>query len=206
MPEYSGFILAGGRSSRMGADKAFLELDGRTLLARALDLLGALTPEVWIVGPRTKFARHGRVIEDVYAGRGPLAGIHAALSSSATELNLILAVDLPFVPERLLRFMIEQASASDAVATVPHIAGGYQPLCGVYRRSFATMAAAALESGKNKIDALFAPTTTRILEESELSRFAFSPEMFENLNTREDLRRASRAQHDESQPKLSRGS
>jgi len=190
MPDFSGFVLAGGRSRRMGTDKAFVELDGRTLLTRALDLLHALTDNVGIVGPAAKFAAYGPVIEDAYAGRGPLAGIHAALISSTTELNLILAVDLPFVTEPLLRFLIEQAHAPDALVTVPRIAGGYQPLCAVYRRGFAPLAQAALESGKNKIDALFAATTTHILEESELSRFAFGAAMFENLNTPEDLRRA----------------
>jgi molybdopterin-guanine dinucleotide biosynthesis protein A len=190
MPDLSGFVLAGGRSRRMGTDKAFLQLDGRTLLARVLDLLDALTPQVGIVGPAAKFTAYGLVIEDVYAGRGPLAGIHAALTSSTTELNLIMAVDLPLVTESLLRFLVEQARASDAVVTVPRIAGGYQPLCAVYRRAFAPLAQAALESGKNKIDALFAPATTRILEESELNRFAFGAAMFENLNTPEDLRRA----------------
>ncbi|MGO9212202.1 MAG: molybdenum cofactor guanylyltransferase [Terriglobales bacterium] len=190
MPDFSAFVLAGGRSSRMGSDKAFLRFEGRTLLARALDLLRALTPEVRIVGPAAKFAPYGRVIEDVYPGRGPLAGIHAALSASTAELNLILAVDLPFVSEALLRFIVEQAGGADAVVTVPRIAGGFQPLCAVYRCAFAPLAQAALEAGRNKIDALFAAATTRILEEPELSRFAFSAAMFDNLNTPEDLRRA----------------
>jgi molybdopterin-guanine dinucleotide biosynthesis protein A len=190
MPDFSAFVLAGGRSSRMGTDKALLQFDGHALLARALDRLHALTPEVRIVGPAAKFAAYGPVIEDIYPGRGPLAGIHAALTSSVTELNLILAVDLPFVTDSLLRFIAEQARACHAVVTVPRIGGGYQPLCAVYRRAFAPLAAAALEAGKNKIDALFAATITRILEESELGRFAFSAAMFENLNTPEDLRRA----------------
>ena len=190
MPDLSAFVLAGGRSSRMGTDKAFLQFGGRTLLVRALDLLRALTPEVRIVGSAAKFAPHGRVIEDIYASRGPLAGIHAALSASTTELNLVLAVDLPFVSEALLRFIVEQARAASAVVTVPRIAGGYQPLCAVYRRTFGPLAQAALEAGRNKIDALFAATTRRIVEEPELSRFAFSAAMFDNLNTPEDLRRA----------------
>lgn len=175
----------------MGTDKAFLQFEGQTLLARALNLLRALTSEVRIVGPASKFAPHGFVIEDVYPDRGPLGGIHAALSASTTELNLILAVDLPFVNEALLRFIIEQARTADAVITVPRIAGGYQPLCAVYRHAFMTLAQAALEAGRNKIDSLFATTTTRVLEEDELRRFAFSPAMFDNLNTPEDLRRAT---------------
>ena len=190
MADLSAFVLAGGRSSRMGSDKAFIELEGRTLLARALDLLRAITPEVSLVGPADKFAAYGSVIEDVFAGCGPLAGIHAALSASMTELNLMLAVDLPFVPQSLLRFIVEQARASDMLVTVPRIAGGFQPLCAVYRRGFAPLAETALKAGNNKIDALFASTTVRILEEPELGRFAFSACMFENLNTLEDLRRA----------------
>lgn len=189
MADCSGFVLAGGRSRRMGTDKAFLEFRGRTLLARSLDLLRAVTTEVRIVGPGEKFAAYGPVIEDVYPGRGPLAGIHAALTASTTDLNLILAVDLPLVTEALLRFLIEQAGGCAATVTVPRIAGGYQPLCAVYRRAFAPVAQAALESGNNKIDALFATTTPRVLEESELSRFAFHAAMFENLNSPEDLRR-----------------
>ncbi len=191
MADLSAFVLAGGRSSRMGADKAFLRLDGRTLLERTLDLLRGLTPEVYIVGPAEKFGAYGQVIEDRYAGRGPLAGIHAALIASKSELNLILAVDLPRVDERLLRFVLGQAEASQAMVTVPYIAGGYQPLCAVYWREFASLAEAALKTGKNKIDALFSQTNTRVLEEAELSRFAFGAAMFENLNTPEDFRRVS---------------
>jgi len=191
MPDFSGFVLAGGRSSRMGSDKAFLEFNGCTLLARALDLLHRLTPEVRIVGPAAKFAAYAPVVEDIYTGRGPLAGIHAALTSSPTDLNLMLAVDLPFVAESLMQFIVERAQCSDAVVTVPRIAGGYQPLCAVYRRAFAPLAQAALESGRNKIDALFSDANTRVLEESELRQFAFEARMFENLNTPEDLRRAA---------------
>jgi len=191
MPDFSAFVLAGGRSSRMGSDKVFLEFNGRTLLARALDLLHRLTPEVRIVGPAAKFAAYAPVVEDIYNGRGPLAGIHAALASSASELNLMLAVDLPLVTEPLLQFIVERARASNAVVIVPRIAGGYQPLCAVYRRAFAPLAQAALDSGKNKIDALFSATNTRVLEESELQQFAFHAAMFENLNTPEDLRRAA---------------
>jgi molybdenum cofactor guanylyltransferase len=190
MEHLSGFVLAGGRSSRMGSDKALLQFNGRILLLRTLDLLRALTPDVRIVGPAEKFAPYGRTVEDLYAGCGPLAGIHAALSASSTDLNLILAVDLPFLTEPLLRFLAQQACATDAIVVVPRIAGGYQPLCAVYRRAFEQLAKAALESKKNKIDALFASTSARIVDEAELRRVGFTPAMFENLNTPEDLRRA----------------
>src|SRR5437899_1580697 len=93
----TAFVLAGGKSIRMGRDKAFLQLGDRTLLLRALDLASTVAAEVRIVGDATKLAAFGPVVEDVYRERGPLAAIHAALLSTTTELNLMLAVDLPFL-------------------------------------------------------------------------------------------------------------
>jgi len=186
----AAFILAGGKSTRMGADKAFLDLAGQTLLARALDLARAVTAEIRIVGDPQKFLTFGRVVEDVYAGRGPLAGIHAALLHASTELNLMLAVDLPFVETRFLEYLVSAASQSGAIVTVPHAAGGWQPLCAVYRREFAPVAERALRKGKNKIDSLFTQVETRVIREEELSRMGFAANMFRNLNTPREFEQA----------------
>ena len=113
------FILAGGKSTRMGADKAFVTLDGRTLLARALELARSLTPDVRIVGDPAKFAAFAPVVEDIFRECGPLGGIHAALRASQTELNLILAVDVPFVSAALLQYLIARArNSGNATVTV----------------------------------------------------------------------------------------
>jgi molybdopterin-guanine dinucleotide biosynthesis protein A len=186
----TAFVLAGGKSSRMGSDKAFLTLGEETLLSRALRIAGAVTKKVQIVGDARKFATFGHVVEDVYRGRGPLGGIHAALASSATQWNLMLAVDLPFVGAEFLRYLLVQARESDATVTVPRAGGGLQPLCAAYQRRFAEVAEAALLEGKNKIDALFAKVVTRVIEEDELARAGFSAEMFRNLNTPEELEKA----------------
>lgn len=174
----------------MGAEKAFLMLDGRTLLQRALELAGMVAEDVQIVGAQEKFGVFAPVVEDRYAGRGPLGGIHAALSASSSEFNLILAVDLPFLEKRFLEYLLTEARAANATVTVPRAAGGLQPLCAVYRLEFGALAEPALAAGRNKIDTLFAQTTVRIIEEDELARFAFSAAMFDNLNTREEWQRA----------------
>lgn len=192
MSDLTAFVLAGGKSTRMGAEKAFLLLEGRSLLQRALDLTRPVAEKVQIIGPADKFSAFAPVVEDRYASRGPLGGIHAALSVTRTEFNLMLAVDLPFVEERFLRYLAEQARASNATVTVPRAAGGLQPLCAVYRRQFAQLAEPALAAGRNKIDTLFAGTPIRIIEEDELARFAFSPAMFDNLNTPEEWEQARR--------------
>ena len=80
-----------------------------------------------IAGGATKFAAFGPVVEDVYPQRGPLGGIHAALRHSISELNLMLAVDLPFVEPGFLHYLISQARESRATITVPQAAGRWQP-------------------------------------------------------------------------------
>jgi len=191
----AAFILAGGKSSRMGEDKdkAFLRLGGETLLASALALARAVTADVHIVGDAQKFLPYGPVVEDIYPGKGPLGGIHAALKSSSTDLNLMLAVDMPFVESRFLDYLLSSAGESSALVTVPHTEGRWQPLCAVYRRDFAVVAVRALREGKNRIDALFAQVVTRVIAEEELSRLGFSPDMFRNLNTPAELESAERA-------------
>jgi len=175
----------------MGTDKALVALDGRTLLARALDLGRSVTHNVSIVGQPAKFAAFAPVVEDVFPGCGPLGGIHAALLASQAELNLILAVDTPFVPPALLPFLITRARGSTAMVTVARTGGGWQPLCAVYRREFADVAEAALREKRCKIDALFDTARTQVIEEEELESAGFSPRIFRNLNTKEELKAAA---------------
>ncbi|SPF45479.1 putative molybdenum cofactor guanylyltransferase [Candidatus Sulfotelmatobacter kueseliae] len=191
-PDVAAFILAGGKSTRMGADKAFLALDGRTLLARALDLARSVTHDVRIVGEASKFRVFAPVVEDLFPACGPLGGIHPALRASGAELNLILAVDMPFVPPALLPFLIARARSSAAMVTVARAGGGWQPLCAVYRREFADVAESALREGRYKIDALFDAGRTQVIEEEELEAAGFSASVFRNLNTKEDLEAALR--------------
>jgi len=175
----------------MGVDKAFLQWGNETLLDRALRLAGTVAEEVRIVGDAEKFGSFTSVVvEDVYRDRGPLGGIHAALSSTASELNLMLAVDLPLMKPEFLAYLITQARGLGAIVTVPKAGGGFQPLCAVYRREFASVAEESLRAGKNKIDPLFAKVTTRVIEEEELVRAGFSAEIFRNVNTPEDLEQA----------------
>src|SRR5579862_800424 len=119
MDGINGFVLAGGQSTRMGADKAFLQLNGHTLLERALQTVSAVASAVWILGGREKFGVFGNVIEDEFPDHGPLGGIHAALRASHADLNLILAVDMPFVDARFLEYLVQRAGAKAAVVTIP---------------------------------------------------------------------------------------
>lgn len=196
MTDLTAFVLAGGKSSRMGEDKAFIKFKGSTLLNRALQLASQVASEVRIVGAIEKFSGFAKTVPDIFAGRGPLGGIHAALRSTDTGFNLIMAVDTPLMAPEFLRYLRDQAFASMALVTVPHVNGRVQPLCAIYRREFAEPAEALLASGQNKIDLLFRPEITRIITQDEIERLAFPLAMFDNLNTREELDRAqTRAEH-----------
>jgi molybdenum cofactor guanylyltransferase len=185
-----GFVLAGGKSSRMGGgpgkDKVFLEFGGQTLLDRALSVMGTVCDRVAIVGEPARFANYESVVADIFPGCGPLAGIHAALLHSPAELNLMLAVDMPFVSRELLAFLFAAAEESDAIVTVPRSGRGLQPLCAVYRRDFSPVAEQALRAGKYKIDAAFSSVSILAIEEVKLTAAGFSEQSFFNVNTPQD--------------------
>jgi molybdopterin-guanine dinucleotide biosynthesis protein A len=185
--DLGAFILAGGKSTRMGVDKAFVPFHGRTLLQHALDLAHSVSSDVRIVGDPVKFTKFAPVVEDIFPGCGPLGGIHAALRSSSSDLNLIIAVDMPFLTPDLLRYLIERAERCSATITVPHCEGRNQPLCAAYRQAFAQAAEHALQQGRYKIDALFQDDSTELIRADELLANGFSAEMFRNLNTPDEL-------------------
>jgi molybdopterin-guanine dinucleotide biosynthesis protein A len=189
-----GFVLAGGKSARMGRDKALLPWQGQTLLERALGATRAVASVTRIVGSKAKFESYGSVVEDIFPERGPLGGIHAALSDSDRELNLVLAVDLPFVTAELLAYLIQRAQDSLHMATVPRLQAGWEPLCAVYRREFVKVAEDALRKGENVIHSLLgdgAPMNVRAgihaIGEEELEEAGFPAPIFRNINTIADF-------------------
>jgi molybdenum cofactor guanylyltransferase len=187
----AGFILAGGKSARMGRDKALLPWRGQTLLERALRATRVVASATRIVGSKAKFEPYGTVVEDIFPERGPLGGIHAALSDCGLELNLVLAVDLPFVTPELLTYLIQRAQGSPCVAAVPRLQAGWEPLCAVYRREFAKVAEDALRKGENAIHSLLDGDDALMdiragifaIDEKELAEVGFPAQMFRNINT-----------------------
>jgi molybdopterin-guanine dinucleotide biosynthesis protein A len=181
------FILAGGRSSRMGSDKALLSFGGRTLLERALQTAAVVAQKIVIVGPKERYAAFGDVTEDIYAGCGPLGGIHAALAASNTDLNLILSVDMPLMTSSFLAWLLQKTQAAEDLIVVPDARGGLQPLCAVYRRQVRGIAEQALRNGDYKIGKLFALVPTCYLSEQEIMESGFSTTIFSNVNTRDEF-------------------
>jgi molybdenum cofactor guanylyltransferase len=176
----------------MGQDKAAVTLNGRTLLQHALAALREVGRDVSILGKHELYGALAPVYEDIFPGCGPLGGIHAALTNCHTQFNLIIAVDTPFLAPQFLSYLAERAVASGSVVTTPEIEDYTQPLCTVYSLDFLPIAEQALRRGNYKIVPLFPKNRTLVIKEAELRRFAFATDMFENLNTPEDLARARR--------------
>jgi molybdenum cofactor guanylyltransferase len=98
----SAYVLAGGRSSRMGTDKALLQLAGKPLIAHAVTKLRRITPHVYILSSKTALAPFAPLVPDLHPNTGPIGGIEAALAHSAADWNFILPVDVPFLPTEFL--------------------------------------------------------------------------------------------------------
>src|ERR1700746_781805 len=120
-----GFVLAGGRSTRMGQDKALLQWAGRTLLERALDKLRTLplAAAPRIAGARSDLSSHAGVVADLHPGCGPLSGIEAALAARTRPLNVFLPVDTPLLPAQFLFWRLQRAETTGALMTIPRING-----------------------------------------------------------------------------------
>jgi len=148
--EAEGFVLAGGKSSRMGQDKALIRFDGEPLILRALKQLQTVANTARIAANRDDLEHFAPTIKDRWRDSGPLAGIHAALFASAAEWNIFLPVDMPLLPTSFLQWMLNRVQQTGALATVPTIAGIPQPLVAIYHRALLPDLEESLKSGARK--------------------------------------------------------
>lgn len=142
-------VLAGGRSSRMGRDKALLVHEGRTLLQRQVDLAWSLEPqEVFVVGrPQPELgALRARGLSDDRPGLGPLGGLATVLAAAAAPHVLVLAVDMPALTPGFLRRLL--AGRRAGLGLVARTARGWEPMLGLYPTALARMAAEAVAAGR----------------------------------------------------------
>jgi molybdopterin-guanine dinucleotide biosynthesis protein A len=146
-----GWVLAGGRSVRMGRDKAGVALAGRPLLEHMLRKLRALGLRARVAGLREQVANVAiEVLHDAHPDCGPLSGMETALAMSEAALVLVLAVDLPLVETDFLAWMLRRAGTTQAMATIPRLLGEPHPLCAVYHREMLSDVSQSLQMGEQK--------------------------------------------------------
>jgi molybdopterin-guanine dinucleotide biosynthesis protein A len=193
MLDVEGFILVGGRSSRMGTDKSRLQFGGRTSVGRIAAELRSITPKISLVGQgRADFDPDLKRIPDTHERWGALGGIHAALSACAAGWALIVACDLPFVTRELCSrlWTLSQKDLPDAVVPIQPD-GRPQPLCALYRREPCLLEAEKLiASGEHTPRALLANVTTRWVQPEEVIDLPGAENFFFNVNTPADYEQA----------------
>jgi len=186
----SGIILAGGKSQRLGVDKALLELEGQSLIDRVLNRLQRLSDDLIIVAKDPTPYAHlaARLVSDVYPGQGALVGLHAGLQAARHPLALAVACDMPFLDLRLLRYMIVLGRGYDIV--VPRIGSYLEPLHALYRVERCLPAIKqALDDGQARVTSFFSHVRVRYVEEHEINLFDPEHLSFFNINTPEDWQR-----------------
>jgi molybdenum cofactor guanylyltransferase len=191
-----GFILAGGLSSRMGADKSQLRLGGRTFVEIAAGALTTVSSRVSVVGSRRGMESHGlAVVRDVHEGLGALGGLHAALAACEAEWAAVVSCDLPFVTAELFeRLASLRGEGVDAVAPVQGD-GRPQPLCALYAAGRCLHVAESLiASGERRPRVLLQTVRTRWVRFEELSDLEGSSLFFKNVNTPADYEEAKQWQ------------
>jgi molybdopterin-guanine dinucleotide biosynthesis protein A len=188
----TGVVLAGGRSTRMGRNKALLECGGARIIERLLDTIRPHFREIAIVandaGP---YAYLGvPVWPDRIPGKGALGGIYTAVSRSTSAQTFCVACDMPFPNGAAIAYLRDLATGYDAV--VPRTADGYQPLHAVYGKTCIPPMEAMIHADRLKIDRLFPMIRLRTVGEEELRPMDPALRCFVNVNTREELEAALR--------------
>jgi molybdopterin-guanine dinucleotide biosynthesis protein A len=182
----SGIILVGGKSRRMGRDKAFLKVGGVVIFERIFELFKESFPRVLLVGDREeRFAGYNiSIVSDIYPGSA-LGGVYTGLYHAETEYVFVASCDLPFPNRELLSYLCSLKNGYDAV--VPSTEHGYEPLFALYSKKCLGPIKELLENGNCCAFAYYPQVNVRYVHDEELAQFDRDGRAFMNVNTPEDF-------------------
>lgn len=190
----SAIVLAGGQSRRLGDNKVMKTVGSRSLLEEVVACVDSLSDEIIVMTAEERLlpCLTGypalRVVTDIYPGKGPLIGIYTGLKVSTTVLNLVVAADMPFLSQSLLRYMLEVVDGVDLV--VPRIGDKVEPLHAVYTKGCIAEIEKMIEEGELGVHKLCSRVKVRYVEADEITRFDPERRSFFNINTEGDLQTA----------------
>jgi molybdenum cofactor guanylyltransferase len=180
----AGFVLAGGRSSRMGRDKATLDWHGQPLLQHMTELLRQVADTVQVVGRDA--------LPDRRPNLGPLEGIATALGVTSTDHNLIVAVDLPLLTVDFLKYFKQRSLHTKHSLTVCNLESGF-PLCLGVHKNLKDALDTQIARGNKSVRGFARAVRCEFVTVAELMAAGFSEQLFLNINTDEEYRAAWRA-------------
>ena len=183
----TGVILAGGKSSRFGANKALAELDGKKIIEHVTTALAPLFANRLLVTntPADYAFLDWPMTADNYPGAGPLAGIQAALLASAEPRIFVAGCDMPLLNQDLIRHICGLEGEWDAV--IPWLTAGPEPLCALYAKSALPVISAALGRGDYRVGGVLDSLQIKKIDQAEILQIASNLAMFSNINRMEDL-------------------
>lgn len=189
-PDITGLILAGGQSKRMGADKAFLEIDGVPLIERIHRVLAPLFAEVLIAAGMPAPERGpfpARALYDDTPGQGPLGGLVAGLKAAQTPWVFMVACDMPNLDPKVIARVIA-ARAEGLLAVVPESPGGPESCHALYARAALPVIEAAMAEGERAPHRLFHRLHAHLIPKAEIAAVDPTFRSLANLNSRDDLK------------------
>ena len=182
----TGIVLSGGKSSRMGTDKAFLSLNGKPFMQHSIDALKPLVAEVFIVSNNKNHDVFGvKRMEDAIENAGPLAGIYSGLKQSKTDYNLVLSCDIPLINSNILQKLI---AAIDDVSEIIQIEsqGKTMPLIALYKKQCASKFFTLLNKGERRLQYAVNQCNTKTIALNDEATF-----FIKNINTPNELKNIS---------------
>lgn len=191
MSELTVAISAGGKSSRMGTDKSFVTIGGKTIIERIIERTKDLgqTETLLISNQPEKYERFGlKMFPDVYPDKGSLGGIYTAIYHSSTAYTLVIACDMPFVSTPLLQYMGTCIADHDIV--VPRVDNYPEGLHAIYSKRCLAAIKPRLEANQLKVIGFYADLNVRYIDEAEYKDFDPQGLAFMNVNTPEELEQA----------------
>lgn len=186
--DITGIILAGGKSSRMGMNKSLLKIGGKTIIERIVDLMKSIFSEIIIItnSPNEYASLKLPMYEDIYKWKGPLAGIHSALTHSQTEKNFVISCDTPLMTKDMIEYIVNFQTQKPIVFC--EAAGYHQPLVGIYKKEIMIEIENFLSGNDETTDKSFHRFLKRvdaeIIHPGDLS--IYNDEIFFNVNKKDD--------------------
>jgi molybdenum cofactor guanylyltransferase len=184
----TGIILAGGKNSRMGIAKAFLEINGIRMIDKILLVYREIFSEIIIVTNDplnyTNF-NNAAIVTDIYKNKGALGGIYTGLFYASNDYSFITACDMPFLSSDFILYMISQINKHDII--VPELADGLQPLHALYSQKCLVSIKRLLIADKLKIIGFYKEMQLKKIPEEKTKQFNHNGQLFLNINTPEDL-------------------
>jgi len=188
----TAIILAGGKSSRIGLykNKAKIRFNGKCLIDIVISKLKFIVGDnIIIVGPPEKYPSYNQVVSDLFYQKGLLVGLYSGLKASASQYNLVVGCDMPFLKVELLQYMRDKIDSNHII--IPRYAKSYvEPLCAIYSKDCLEVMKRNIEAGILSIRRIFPYLKVRYIEEEEIKRVDPDFNSFFNINYKEDLIRA----------------